>query len=157
MKKETKERAIIKAIGHICNLNENDIKRNEKARRTSQLVQARQMFSYLLWDEFDYTFFEIRDAIGYRNHASAIHSKKMHEIDYFHDKRYREMYDGIIKKLNIKTKESDTNTEKENLVNEIKLLKKRIDFYKKELSIERNKREKYQQELITFRKKYIPS
>ena len=72
MKTKSRENKIIKAISYVCNVDRKDIVRNEDARRTSQIVEARQIMSYLLWDEFDYTFFQIRDAIGYKNHARDI-------------------------------------------------------------------------------------
>ena len=156
MKTKSRENKIIKAISYVCNVDRKDIVRNEDARRTSQIVEARQIMSYLLWDEFDYTFFQIRDAIGYKNHASAIHSKKMHEIDYFQDKRYRKMYDEIVKKLNIKQKDDNILlTEKLELEDENKELRTLIKMYKEKLKNETRRKERYEQELISFKKKFL--
>lgn len=156
MKTKNKENKIVNAISCVCNIDREDIVRNENAKRTAQLVQARQIMSYLLWEEFDYTFFQVRDAIGYKNHASAIHSKKMHEIDYFQDKRYRKMYDSIVKKLNIEQKGDNTLlSEKLELEDENKELRNLIKMYKERLNNETRRKERYEQELISFKKKFL--
>jgi len=127
MKRAHRERNIIQAIAENCNLNGKDIKRTDGSRRTSQLVQARQMYAYILWEEFNYTFLEVKDAIGYKSHASAMHSKKMHEVDYFHNKRYRKMYDSVVKELNIEDKSENAYKIKiKDLEETIKYQEKRI-------------------------------
>lgn len=153
---DSNERLIISSIARVCNLPEKEIRRRGKAKRTAPLTRARQMFTNILYDKCRYTYMQVRDAIGYKNHASAIHSKNMHEIDYLHDKHYRKTYDHIIKSLNIVIKdEEELKGENLDLISLVKQQKKEIKAYKKMMKHERRRAERYQQLLISFKKKYL--
>ena len=80
----------------------------------------------------------------------------MHEIDYLHDKHYRETYDSITKSLNIVIKDEETiKGENLDLNNLVKQQQKEIKAFKKMMKHERRRADRYQQMLISFKKKYL--
>ena len=66
------------------------------------------------------------------------------------------MYDEIVKKLNIKQKDDNILlTEKLELEDENKELRTLIKMYKEKLKNETRRKERYEQELISFKKKFL--
>ena len=66
------------------------------------------------------------------------------------------MYDEIVKRLNIKQKDDNILlTEKLELEDENKELRTLIKMYKEKLKNETRRKERYEQELISFKKKFL--
>lgn len=99
--------------------------------RSRPFVRARQMISSLLKESLGCTLYEIRDAIGYNNHTSALHALKMHESDYSINFIYRKEYKELLEVFNID--DFELNLEEEYLIKQNIELKTKLDVVKLEL------------------------
>jgi pectate lyase len=80
-------------------------------RRFRKLIEAKQIISSLLRDVLGYTYREIGNALIYSSHASAIHSFKMHQVDYVNDILYRNTYKRLLKKIKLEDINIDIKSE----------------------------------------------
>ena len=152
------EKKIIGIVSEVCNVSERSIIRRKGARRSANLVLARQILVNILWRNFNYTNFMVRDILKYKNHASVVHCRKMHDIDYEYNNEYKRYYNQVSEKLGIYVNSEDQEAIKNASLNrQLELQEKEITKYKDLWIMERTQRERYQQELITFKKKYIPN
>lgn len=99
--------------------------------RSRPFVRARQMIASLLKESLGCTLYEIRDAIGYNNHASALHALKMHESDYSISYTYRKDYKELLETFNID--DFELNIEEEYLIKKNIELKTLLDKTQLEL------------------------
>ena len=152
------EKKILKIVSDVCNVEEKHIIRRKGAKRRANLVLARQVLVNVLWRNFNYTNFMVRDILKYKNHASVVHCRKMHDIDYDYNKEYRRYYNNVSEQLGLYVNDEDLSAMKNiDLSKRLEDQEKEIDKYKNLWIYEKVQREKYQQELITFKKKYIPN
>ena len=150
------EKNIINIVSKVCNIAENKIIRNRKATREANVVVARQILVNILWRNFNYTNHNLRDILGYKNHASIVHARHTHESDYKYNFIYKKLYDKSMKQLDAYV-DLDTNVSRNlDLISKMEKQEEEIEKYKDWWLTEKFNREKYQQELITFKKKYIP-
>jgi hypothetical protein len=100
----------------------------------------------------------VRDVIGYKNHASVVHARGMHDTDYQYDLSYRRMYDKAMDLLglyiNDKDEQADLNLSMKDKIQE---QNKELDKYKNLWLKEKSEKERYQDLLISFKKKYVPN
>tara|TARA_R110000824_G_scaffold388367_1_gene583926 strand:- start:308 stop:796 length:489 start_codon:yes stop_codon:yes gene_type:complete len=152
------EKKIIGIVSDVCNVSEGRIIRRKGARRSANLVVARQVLVNMLWRNFNYTNFMVRDILKYKNHASIVHCRKMHDQDHEFNPEYRRYYNKVAEKLGVYVNDEDQEAMKNtNLSRKLETQEKDIVKYKDLWLLEKSQREKYQQELITFKKKYIPN
>ena len=152
------EKNILKIVSEVCNVSERQIIRRKGSKRSSNLVLARQILVNILWRNFNYTNFMVRDILRYKNHASVVHCRKMHETDYEYNPEYRKYYNRVSEKLGLYISDEDLEVMKNlDLSRRIEKQEEEIVRYKNMWIVEKTQREKYQQELITFKKKYIPN
>ena len=113
------------------------------------------MLCNLLFENYNYTYYQIRDVIGYKNHASSIHARNMHKQDISFNNSYRKSYSKIMSKLNIAiSSEKEIKDAYEDLKLEHEKANKLIEMLKNRLEAEEKSKDKYQQKLITLSKKY---
>jgi len=151
------EKNILKIISNVCVVPKENIIRNRKSKKHSNLVLARQILVNVLWNNFNYTNYMIRDVVKYKNHASVVHHRRNHETDYEYRNIYRERYDEVMDQIGLYISDEDIEKARNRDLNETILdHEKMIGKYKELWLSEKLEKEKYQQELITFKKKYIP-
>ena len=154
---KTIEKNIIKIVSEVCNVEENKIIRNKRATRHSNVVVARQVLVNILWRNFNYTNHMIRDVVGYKNHASVVYARSMHETDYKYSEGYRGIYNKSMDMLGLYVNDKDIDASLNlSMKNKIEEQEKQIGKYKDLWMNEKLERERYQDLLITFKKKYIP-
>tara|TARA_R110002020_G_scaffold441895_1_gene652940 strand:+ start:276 stop:764 length:489 start_codon:yes stop_codon:yes gene_type:complete len=152
------EKNILNIVSGVCNVPANKIIRNRKATRQANVVVSRQVLVNMLWRNFNYTNHMVKDILGYKNHASVVHSRSMHETDYKYDMIYRNMYNKCMEQLGLYVNDEDIEASRNrDMKKTIEEQDKQIGKYKDLWLNEKIEKEKYQQELITFRKKYIPN
>ena len=142
---EILEKNIINIVSDVCNVPTEKIIRNRTATRHANVVVARQILVNLLYRNFNYTNHNLRDILGYKNHASIVHARGMHDIDYKSNMMYRNFYNKSMEQLGLYVNDEDIEEQD-----------KVIGKYKDLWINERSEKEKYQQLLINFKKKYIP-
>ena len=152
------EKNIIDIIAEVSNVPADKIIRNKRATRQSNVVISRQLLVNILFRNFNYTYHMIRDIIKYKNHASVVHARNMHETDYKYDLSYRNMYDKAMDLLglyiNDKDEQADLNL---SMIDKIQGQNKELDKYKNLWLKEKSEKERYQDLLISFKKKYVPN
>ena len=152
------EKNIIDIIAEVSNVPADKIIRNKRATRQSNVVISRQLLVNILFRNFNYTNHMIRDIIKYKNHASVVHARNMHETDYKYDSSYRNMYDKAMDLLglyiNDKDEQADLNLSMKDKIQE---QNKELDKYKNLWLKEKSEKERYQDLLINFKKKYVPN
>ena len=107
------------------------------SNRSRPFVVARQMIASLLKESLGFTLYEIRDALKYKNHASALHALKMHKSDYSIIYKYRKDYKALLEQFNLE--DFDLELEEENLVKKNIELKTLLD--KTQLDLQESIRE----------------
>lgn len=151
------EKNIINIVSDVCNIPKNRIIRNRKATREANVVIARQILVNILWRNFNYTNHNLKDILGYKNHASIVHARHTHDSDYQYNFIYKNFYDKSMEQLGLYISNEDIDASRNlSMKNKIEEQEKEIDKYKDWWLTEKFNREKYQQELITFKKRYIP-
>ena len=154
---EILEKNIINIVSDVCNVPYNKIIRDRKATRHSSVVLARQILINLLWRNFNYTNHNLRDILGYKNHASIVHARNTHETDYQYSSNYRNLYNKSMEQLGLYISDEDVDALRNlEMKSKIENQQQEIGKYKDLWLTEKLHREKYQQELITFKKRYIP-
>ena len=154
---EMLEKNIINIVAEICNVPEDKIIRNRTATRHANVVLARQVLVNLLYRNFNYTNHNLRDILGYKNHASIVHARGMHDIDYKSNIMYRNFYNKSMEQLGLYVNSEDIEASRNlDMKRRIEEQDKAIGKYKDLWINERSEKEKYQQLLINFKKKYIP-
>ncbi len=151
------EKNIINIVSNVCNIAEDKIIRNRKATREANVVIARQILVNILWRNFNYTNHNLRDILGYKNHASIVHARHTHDADYQYNFIYKNFYDKSMEQLGIYISKEDIDVSRNlNIQSKMEKQQEEIEKYKDWWLTEKFNREKYQQELITFKKRYIP-
>jgi len=152
------EKNIVEIISEVSNVPVNKIIRNKRATRQANVVVSRQLLVNILFRNFNYTNHMVRDVIGYKNHASVVHARGMHDTDYQYDLSYRRMYDKAMDLLglyiNDKDEQADLNLSMKDKIQE---QNKELDKYKNLWLKEKSEKERYQDLLISFKKKYVPN
>ena len=147
--KSTQNRKIKGYVCNNCDVMHKDLFRGKKAKKHANLVRARQILVSILWNEYGYTNYKIRDLIGYKNHSSVIHARITHEKDNQNNITYRRLYGRILLELG---KKSDYSTDIEDKLKETKKL---LSTYKKLYNTERQECEKIKEQLTDLKKKYL--
>jgi len=151
------EKNIIKIIAEVSNVPVEKIIRNKRATRQANVVISRQLLVNLLFRNFNYTNHMVKDVIGYKNHASVVHARNMHDTDYQYDSSYRRMYDKAMDMLGLYINDKDEQTDLNlTMRDKIQEQNKELDRYKNLWMKEKSEKERAQEMLITFKKKYIP-
>jgi len=149
------EQIIMRAVSIVCGVSPDKIVRKGRSSRRQDIVIARQMLCNLLFESYNYTYYQIRDVIGYKNHASSIHARNMHKQDVLFNNSYRKSYSKIMSKLNIAiSSEKEIKDAYEDLKLEHEKANKLIEMLRERLKLEEKAKDKYQQKLITLSKKY---
>ena len=149
------EQIIMRAVSIVCGVPPDKIVRKGRSSRRQDVVIARQMLCNLLFENYNYTYYQIRDVIGYKNHASSIHARNMHKQDVLFNNSYRKSYTKIMSKLNIAiSSEKEIKDAYEDLKLEHEKANKLIEMLRERLKLEENAKDRYQQKLITLSKKY---
>ena len=147
--KSTELRKIVNSVCSNCDVTPNLLFRDKHARKQDHIVRARQILVSILWNEYWYTNYRIRDLIGYKNHSSVIHARITHEKDNQNNITYRRLYGRILLELG---KKSDYSTDIEDKLKETKKL---LSTYKKLYNTERQECEKIKEQLTDLKKKYL--
>tara|TARA_Y100001963_G_scaffold147294_1_gene223451 strand:- start:420 stop:764 length:345 start_codon:yes stop_codon:yes gene_type:complete len=112
----------------------------------------------------------VKDIIGYKNHASVVHARNMHETDYKYNDSYRKMYDRAMYMLGLYVSNKDEQASISlSMKDKIEEQEKQIDIYKDLWMNEKAEKERYMEVndyyekfikheglLINFKKKYAP-
>jgi hypothetical protein len=152
------EQIVMRAVSIVCGVPPDKIVRKGRSSRRQDVVIARQMLCNLLFENYNYTYYQIRDVIGYKNHASSIHARNMHKQDISFNNSYRKSYSKILSKLNIAiSSEKEIRDAYEDLKLEHEKANKLIEMLKDRLEAEEKSKDRYQQKLITLSKKYCLS
>tara|TARA_R100000808_G_C2143793_1_gene151568 strand:+ start:1251 stop:1730 length:480 start_codon:yes stop_codon:yes gene_type:complete len=150
------EKNIVEIVSDVSNVPVDKIIRNKRATRHSNVVISRQLLVNILFRNFNYTNHMVRDVVGYKNHASIVHARNMHDTDYQYDASYRKMYDKAMDLLglyvNDKDEQADLNLTMKDKIQE---QNKEIDRYKNLWIKEKSERERFHDLLISFKKKYM--
>ena len=150
------EKNIVKIVSEVCNVDEDKIIRNKFATRHSNVVVARQVLVNLLWRNFNYTNYMIKDILGYKNHASVVHSRNMHDTDYQYDEIYRNLYNKAMDMLGLYVNDKDMDASINlSMKEKISEQEKQIGRYKDLWMNERAEKERIHGLLINFKKKYM--
>lgn len=67
--------------------------------RLRDIVEGRQLFSYILRERFGYPYAKIGHLLR-RNHATILYGNKVHQSNYQYDKNYRSLCDRVLKRVN---------------------------------------------------------
>ena len=98
----------------------------------------------------------IKDILGYKNHASVVHSRNMHDTDYQYDEIYKNLYNKAMDMLglyvNDKDMDASINLSMKDKINE---QEKQIGRYKDLWMNEKAEKERIHGLLINFKKKYM--
>jgi chromosomal replication initiation ATPase DnaA len=95
------EKNIVKIVAEVCNVKENKIIRNRRSTRHSNVVLARQILVNILFRNFNYTNHMVKDVLKYKNHASVVHARNMHDTDYKCSEGYRGLYNKSMDMLGL--------------------------------------------------------
>ena len=145
----TELRKIVNSVCSNCNVTSNLLFRDKHARKQDYIVRARQVLVSILWNEKGLTNYEIRDILGYKNHASVIHARKQHEQDNKNNFTYRKIYGKTLIDLGL---ESDYTIDVEK---KLKEQKKINEILTKLYENEKKDCERFKKELTELRKKYL--
>ena len=96
------EKNIINIVSDVCNIPKNRIIRNRKATREANVVIARQILVNILWRNFNYTNHNLKDILGYKNHASIVHARHTHDADYQYNFIYKYSWTNCLGTLTYK-------------------------------------------------------
>ncbi len=150
------EKNIIQIVSEVSNVPVNKIIRNKRATREANVAVSRQLLVNVLFRNFNYTNHMVKDVIKYKNHASVVHARNMHETDYQYNEQYRRMYDKSMDMLGlyINDKDDDALTNL-TMKSKIEEQEKKIDRYKDLWMNEKAEKERIHGLLINFKKKYM--
>tara|TARA_R110002012_G_scaffold259907_2_gene441548 strand:+ start:108 stop:587 length:480 start_codon:yes stop_codon:yes gene_type:complete len=153
---EILEKNIINIVSEVCNVPEDKIIRNRTATRHANVVIARQVLVNLLYRNFNYTNHNLRDILGYKNHASIVHARGMHDIDYKTNIMYRNFYNKSMDHLGLYVNSEDIEASRNiDMKKKIEEQDRAIGRYKDLWINERAEKERIHGLLINFKKKYM--